>query len=53
MCDLNDAKRFCQAFYQSGNLRELTQAWDHYYRVFKRITVQLKEIDKLDLNYVR
>lgn len=53
MCDLNDARKFCQAYNRTCNAKELTQAWDLYLNVFKRISQQLKQITSLDLNYIR
>lgn len=36
----------------SGNIRELNQAWDLYYHVFRRITRQLPQLTSLELQYV-
>lgn len=31
--DLQDAQKFCEAYKKSGNMKELTQAWEIYYAV--------------------
>lgn len=36
----------------SGNVRELNQAWDLYYHVFRRVTRQLPQLTSLELQYV-
>lgn len=33
---------------KSGNVKDLTQAWDLYYHVFRRISKQLPQVDILD-----
>ena len=50
--DLNEAKRWCQKYKTSGNLRELNQAWELYYHVFRRISRQLPQLTQLELQYV-
>ncbi|GMT28496.1 hypothetical protein PFISCL1PPCAC_19793, partial [Pristionchus fissidentatus] len=52
LCDLEDARKFCLAFQRTGNGKELTQAWELYYSIFKRIAAQLKTMTSLDLNYI-
>ena len=39
--DLNEAKRWCQQYRVSLNTRDLNQAWDLYYHVFRRISRQV------------
>lgn len=39
-------------FSRTGNQKEITQAWDLYYRVFKKISNQLRVMNTLDLNYI-
>lgn len=36
----------------SGNTRDLNQAWDLYYHVFRRISRQLPQLTSLELHYV-
>jgi serine/threonine-protein kinase mTOR len=36
----------------SGNIRDLNQAWDLYYHVFRRISRQLPQLTSLELHYV-
>lgn len=43
---------WCQQYKVSGNVRDLNQAWDLYYHVFRRITRQLPQLTSLELNYV-
>merc|ERR1712012_605737 len=35
-----------------GNIRDLNQAWDLYYHVFRRISRQLPQLTQLELQYV-
>ncbi|KAJ1361790.1 hypothetical protein KIN20_021134 [Parelaphostrongylus tenuis] len=51
-CELSDAYKFCQAFKRTENVKELTQAWEIYCQVFKKITAQLRQLTSLDLNYI-
>lgn len=50
--DLTDALELCNRFLISGNKKDLNQAWDLYYRVFRRITKQLPQLTKLELQHV-
>ncbi|GMR53581.1 hypothetical protein PMAYCL1PPCAC_23776, partial [Pristionchus mayeri] len=52
LCDLEDARKFCLAYERTQNGKELSQAWELYYGIFKRIASQLKTITSLDLNYI-
>ena len=36
----------------SANIRDLNQAWDLYYHVFRRISRQLPQLTQLELQYV-
>lgn len=38
--------------YFLGNIRDLNQAWDLYYHVFRRISRQLPQLTSLELHYV-
>ncbi|XP_053611167.1 serine/threonine-protein kinase mTOR isoform X2 [Plodia interpunctella] len=49
--DLNDALEWCNRF-KSGLVRDLNQAWDLYYHVFRRISRQLPQLTSLELQYV-
>jgi FKBP12-rapamycin complex-associated protein len=50
--DLADAKRWCQRYEVSLSSRDLNQAWDLYYSVFRRISRQLPKLTQLELQYV-
>lgn len=50
--DLVDAQEWCQKYQRSGNVKDLTQAWDVYYHVFRRISKQLTQLTSLELQYV-
>lgn len=50
--DLADAYEWCKKFKTSGNVKDLTQAWDLYYHVFRRISKQLPQMTSLELQYV-
>lgn len=49
---LNDAQEWCKKYKQSKNPKDLNQAWDDYYYVFKRISIQLPELISLELKSV-
>ncbi|XP_043266889.1 serine/threonine-protein kinase mTOR isoform X2 [Venturia canescens] len=50
--DLMDAQEWCNRYKTSGNVRDLNQAWDLYYHVFRRISRQLPQLTSLELQYV-
>ncbi|KAL9244759.1 hypothetical protein vseg_018491 [Gypsophila vaccaria] len=50
--DLLQAYECCMIYRRTGNEAELTQAWDLYYHVFKRIDRQLNSLTTLDLQSV-
>lgn len=50
--DLMEAQEWCQRHKVSGNVRDLNQAWDFYYHVFRRISRQLPQLTLLELQYV-
>lgn len=50
--DLQQAHDWCRQFQQTGNKNHITQAWDLYYLVFKRIAKQLPLLTSLELKYV-
>ncbi|XP_075220340.1 serine/threonine-protein kinase Tor [Lycorma delicatula] len=50
--DLVEAAEWCQRYKVSGNVRDLNQAWDLYYHVFRRISRQLPQLTSLELQYV-
>ena len=47
---------YCRSFHstyqRTGNVKDLTQAWDLYYHVFRRISKQLPQLTSLELQYV-
>jgi len=42
--DLAEAQEWCRKYQVSRNVKDLTQAWDLYYHVFRRITKQLPQV---------
>ncbi|XP_040286256.1 serine/threonine-protein kinase mTOR isoform X5 [Bufo bufo] len=50
--DLMEAQDWCRKYMKSGNVKDLTQAWDLYYHVFRRISKQLPQLTSLELQYV-
>jgi FKBP12-rapamycin complex-associated protein len=50
--DLADALDWCKKYQLSQNVKDLTQAWDLYYHVFRRISKQLPQLTSLELQYV-
>jgi len=50
--DLQQAHDWCKTFQKTGNTKDLTQAWDLYYMVFRRIAKQLPLLTSLELKYV-
>lgn len=50
--DLHDAYEWAQNFKKSNDMSHMNQAWDIYYRVFRRISRQLPQLTSLDLQYV-
>lgn len=50
--ELSDAVEWCKNYKSTGNPRDLTQAWDLYYHVFRRISKQLPQLTSLELQYV-
>ncbi|XP_074653906.1 serine/threonine-protein kinase mTOR-like [Tubulanus polymorphus] len=50
--DLMEAQEWCKKYQRSGNVKDLTQAWDLYYHVFRRISKQLPQLTSLELQYV-
>ena len=50
--DLMEAQEWCHRHKISGNVRDLNQAWDLYYHVFRRISRQLPQLTSLELQYV-
>lgn len=41
-----EAQDWCRKYMRSGNVKDLTQAWDLYYHVFRRISKQLPQVRK-------
>ncbi|CAG8961215.1 hypothetical protein HYFRA_00013271 [Hymenoscyphus fraxineus] len=50
--DLQEAREWCYAYRQSGDIGEINSAWDLYYQVFRRIARQLPQLNNLELAYV-
>lgn len=41
-----EAQEWCRKYMKSGNVKDLTQAWDLYYHVFRRISKQLPQVKR-------
>lgn len=39
-----EAQEWCKKYQRSGNVKDLTKAWDLYYHVFRRISKQLPQV---------
>ncbi|KAK3414003.1 serine/threonine-protein kinase TOR [Eucalyptus grandis] len=50
--ELMEAHECCKKYKRTGKDAELTQAWDLYYHVFRRIDKQLQSLTTLDLQSV-
>ncbi|KAJ8330853.1 phosphatidylinositol kinase- protein kinase tor1 [Batrachochytrium dendrobatidis] len=50
--DLAEAYDWCKKYKRTLNADDLSQAWDLYYQVFKKITKQLPQLSTLDLQHV-
>jgi FKBP12-rapamycin complex-associated protein len=50
--ELLEAQDWCRRYKTSLNVRDLNQAWDLYYHVFRRISRQLPQLTSLELQYV-
>jgi len=48
--DLTEALEWCKRYKISGNIRDVSQAWDLYYHVFKRISRQLPQLISLGIS---
>ena len=47
--DLMEAQDWCRKYQKNCNDKDLTQAWDLYYHVFRRISKQLPQV--IELSY--
>ncbi|XP_035228341.1 serine/threonine-protein kinase mTOR-like [Stegodyphus dumicola] len=50
--ELSEAQEWCKKYQRSGNVKDLTQAWDTYYHVFRKVAKQLPQLTSLELQYV-
>ncbi|CAI7993434.1 Serine/threonine-protein kinase tor, partial [Geodia barretti] len=50
--DLAEAYEWCKKYQSTANVKELTQAWELYYHVFRKISKQLPQLTTLELQYV-
>ncbi|CAL1276558.1 unnamed protein product [Larinioides sclopetarius] len=50
--ELQEAQEWCKKYQRSGNVKDLTQAWDTYYHVFRRVAKQLPQLTSLELQHV-
>ncbi|KAI6231501.1 Serine/threonine-protein kinase TOR [Aphelenchoides besseyi] len=50
--ELHDAYQHCLAYERTHDQKQVGQAWDIYYRVFKRLSTQLRTMTGLELNYI-
>ena len=42
--DLAEAYEWCKKYQSTNNVKDLTQAWELYYHVFRRISKQLPQV---------
>uniref|UniRef100_A0A7M5XP27 non-specific serine/threonine protein kinase n=1 Tax=Clytia hemisphaerica TaxID=252671 RepID=A0A7M5XP27_9CNID len=49
--DLMEARDWCRKYQNTKNDKDLTQAWDLYYHVFRRISKQLPQLTSIELQY--
>ncbi len=42
--DLAEAYEWCKKYQNTKNMKDLTQAWELYYHVFRRISKQLPQV---------
>nr|XP_022907797.1 target of rapamycin [Onthophagus taurus] len=50
--DLNEAQEWCEQYKKTKDRGYLSNAWDLYYHVFRKITRQLPQLTSLELQYV-
>lgn len=50
--DLTKAWEWCRAYRRTGNQKDITAAWDHYYAVYRRIRKLLPQLASLKLKDV-
>jgi len=50
--DLAEARDWCRKYRLSRNESDLSQAWEYYCRVFRKISKQLPQLKELELQYV-
>ena len=50
--DLSDAQDWCKKYQHTQSIKDLTQAWELYFHVFKRISKQLPLLVSLELKSV-
>ena len=50
--DLSDAQDWCKKYQSTQSIKDLTQAWELYFHVFKRISKQLPLLVSLELKSV-
>ncbi|KAG8190056.1 hypothetical protein JTE90_023028 [Oedothorax gibbosus] len=50
--ELSEAHEWVKKYLRSGNSKDLAQAWDTYYHVFRRVAKQLPQLTSLELQYV-
>jgi len=48
-----EAQDWCKKYQRSGNVKDLTQAWDLYYHVFRRISKQLPQVGNEIILFVK
>jgi len=50
--DLQEAHEWCKKYKRSNSVKDLNQAWDLYYMVFRKINKQLPQLTTLEFQYV-
>ncbi|KAI0046207.1 atypical/PIKK/FRAP protein kinase [Auriscalpium vulgare] len=50
--ELHEAREACRRYQKYGDIKDLDNAWDIYFAVFKKVEKQLPQLTTLDLQYV-
>ena len=49
---LDEAERWLDRYSETNEARDLLRAWDHYHRVYQRVTRMVTRLNTMDLNTV-
>jgi FKBP12-rapamycin complex-associated protein len=50
--DLKEAWEWCNKYKHSGDKQHINQAWDLYYWIFKKLKIQVVQMNVLELRYI-